>query len=108
MAEQRVPFDDRPALEELERLQRSIQEYRRKREQAEGEFEAFVGGFRPQEGQRSNSPARVAAATRTIHSAGREDGGRAAGRGNPSIHGFGNGGFDAFPLDGYATAAGPF
>ena len=61
MAEQRVPFDDRPALEELERLQRSIQEYRRKREQAEGEFEAFVGGFRPQEGQRSISPARVAA-----------------------------------------------
>ncbi len=61
MAEQRVPFDDRPALEELERLQQSIQEYRRKREQAEGEFEAFVGGFRPQEGQRSNSPARVAA-----------------------------------------------
>src|SRR3954465_5570553 len=48
MAEQspRVPFDDRPALEELERLQRSIQEYRRKRERAEGEFEKFVGGFR--------------------------------------------------------------
>ena len=61
MAEQRVPFDDRPALEELERLQRSIQEYRRKREQVEGEFEAFVGGFRPEEGQHSNSPARVAA-----------------------------------------------
>ena len=80
MAEQRVPFDDRPALEELERLQRSIQEYRRKREQAEGEFEAFVGGFRPQEGQRSNSPARVAAPRRTIHPAGREAGGRAAGR----------------------------
>src|SRR4051794_40055519 len=53
MAEQtpRVPFDDRPALEELERLQRSIQEYRRKRERAEGEFEKFVGGFRPVAGQ---------------------------------------------------------
>ena len=47
----RVPFDDRPALEELERLQRSIQEYRRKRERAEGEFETFVGGFRPAAGQ---------------------------------------------------------
>jgi hypothetical protein len=47
----RVPFDDRPALEELERLQRSIQEYRRKRERAEGEFEKFVGGFRPAAGQ---------------------------------------------------------
>jgi hypothetical protein len=42
----RVQFDDRPALEELERLQRSIQEYRRKREQAEGEFEQFVGAFK--------------------------------------------------------------
>jgi hypothetical protein len=53
MAEQspRVPFNDRPALEELERLQRSIQEYRRKRERAEGEFEKFVGGFRPVAGQ---------------------------------------------------------
>jgi uncharacterized protein DUF4115 len=42
----RVPFDERPALEELERLQRSIQEYRRKRERAEGDFEQFVGAFR--------------------------------------------------------------
>jgi Domain of unknown function (DUF4115) len=42
----RVPFDDRAALEELERLQRSIQEYRRRREVAEGDFEKFVGSFR--------------------------------------------------------------
>jgi hypothetical protein len=42
----RVPFDDRAALEELERLQRSIQEYRRRREEAEGAFEQFVGSFR--------------------------------------------------------------
>lgn len=42
----RVPFDDRAALEELERLQRSIQEYRRRREDAEGAFEEFVGSFR--------------------------------------------------------------
>jgi hypothetical protein len=40
-----VPFDDRAALEELERLQRSIQEYRRRREEAEGKFEEFVGSF---------------------------------------------------------------
>ena len=42
----RVPFDDRTALEELERLQQSIQEYRRRREEAEGAFEQFVGSFR--------------------------------------------------------------
>jgi hypothetical protein len=42
----RVPFDDRAALEELERLQRSIQDYRRRREAAEGAFEEFVGSFR--------------------------------------------------------------
>jgi Domain of unknown function (DUF4115) len=42
----RVPFDDRAALEELERLQKSIQEYRRRREEAEGAFEEFVGSFR--------------------------------------------------------------
>lgn len=41
------PFDDRAALEELERLQQSIQAYRRQREQAEGAFEQFVGTFRP-------------------------------------------------------------
>jgi hypothetical protein len=42
----RVPFDDSAALAELERLQRSIQEYRRRREEAEGAFEEFVGSFR--------------------------------------------------------------
>src|SRR3954464_9676927 len=41
----RVPFDDRAALAELERLQRSIQEYRKRRGAAEGEFEQFVGSF---------------------------------------------------------------
>src|SRR4051794_30255737 len=63
MAEQspRVPFDDRPALEELERLQRSIQEYRRKREQAEGEFEQFVGGFRPAPGESAGTRTPLAA-----------------------------------------------
>lgn len=40
------PFDDRAALEELERLQIAIREYRRQREKAEGEFDAFVGSFR--------------------------------------------------------------
>jgi hypothetical protein len=54
----KVPFDDRAALEELERLQRSIQEYRRRREQVEGEFEQFVGSFRaPGEPKQPPSPA---------------------------------------------------
>jgi hypothetical protein len=44
------PFDDRAALEELERLQRSIQEYRRRREEAEGKFEEFVGSFQAPSG----------------------------------------------------------
>jgi hypothetical protein len=52
----RAPFDDHAALEELERLQRSIQEYRRKREQAEGEFEEFVGGFRADRSQPALAP----------------------------------------------------
>ncbi len=39
------PLDDRAALEELERLQRSIQAYRQRREQAAGAFDQFVGGF---------------------------------------------------------------
>jgi hypothetical protein len=47
----RAPFDDRAALEELERLQRSIQEYRRRREAAEGAFEEFVGSFKTPAGQ---------------------------------------------------------
>lgn len=41
-----VQFDDQAALQELERLQRSIQEYRRRREEAEGAFEQFVGSFK--------------------------------------------------------------
>jgi uncharacterized protein DUF4115 len=56
----RVPFDDRAALEELERLQRSIQEYRRRREAAEGAFEEFVGSFRTPAAQ----PAAAAPASR--------------------------------------------
>ena len=68
----RVPFDDRPALEELERLQRSIEEYRRKRERAEGEFEKFVGGFRPAAGQGTDLLVGVPAPppTRRLDSAG--------------------------------------
>jgi hypothetical protein len=60
----RVPFDDRAALEELERLQRSIQEYRRRREAAEGAFEEFVGSFR-------NPAAASARASRVAPSAGK-------------------------------------
>jgi hypothetical protein len=39
-------FDDRVALEELERLHRSIEEYRNQRKQAEAEFDSFVRSFR--------------------------------------------------------------
>ncbi len=39
------PFDDRAALEELERLKRSIQSYRQRREQAAGAFDQIIGGF---------------------------------------------------------------
>lgn len=42
-----APSDDRAALEELERLQRSIESYRRQRARAEQEFERFVGSFHP-------------------------------------------------------------
>src|SRR3990170_1629993 len=63
----RVPFDDRAALEELERLQRSIQEYRRGREAAEGAFEEFVGSFRTPAAQ----PAAAAPAHRVAHLAGK-------------------------------------
>jgi hypothetical protein len=52
----RVPFDDRAALQELERLQRSIQEYRKRRETAEGEFEQFVGSFRTPSGASEEAP----------------------------------------------------
>src|SRR3954453_2191437 len=57
----RVPFDDRAALEELERLQRSIQEYRKRREAAEGEFEQFVGSFRTPAGVPEEPPSPAAA-----------------------------------------------
>jgi hypothetical protein len=62
----RVPFDDRAALEELERLQRSIQEYRRRREAAEGAFEEFVGSFKTPAGQ----PAAASPASRIVPLAG--------------------------------------
>jgi hypothetical protein len=52
----KVSFDERAALAELERLQRSIQEYRRRREHAEGEFEQFVGSFRTPAGSDHAAP----------------------------------------------------
>lgn len=42
----RVPWDDREALEELERLRGAIDEWRTRRKQAQAAFEEFVRGFR--------------------------------------------------------------
>jgi len=43
---QRVPFDDRAALEELERLRRAIDEWRTRRKEVLATFDEFVRGFR--------------------------------------------------------------
>jgi hypothetical protein len=42
----RVPFDDRAALEELERLRRAIDEWRTLRKKTQAAFDEFVSGFR--------------------------------------------------------------
>ena len=42
----RVPLDEAAALEELERFQRSIEEWRRRRNDVQAEFDRFVRGFR--------------------------------------------------------------
>jgi hypothetical protein len=43
---ERVPFDDRAALEELERVRRAIEEWRERRKQILATFDEFVRGFR--------------------------------------------------------------
>jgi hypothetical protein len=42
----RVPFDDRAALEELERVRRAVEEWRERRKQILATFDEFVRGFR--------------------------------------------------------------
>lgn len=42
----RAPLDEAAALEELERFQRSIEEWRRRRNDVQAEFDRFVRGFR--------------------------------------------------------------
>jgi hypothetical protein len=44
-AERQTPFDERAALEELERLRRSIEHYRKQRQAVVDEFDEFVGSF---------------------------------------------------------------
>jgi hypothetical protein len=44
--EPRVPLDEAAALEELERFRRSIEEWRRRRNDVQAEFDRFVRGFR--------------------------------------------------------------
>jgi hypothetical protein len=45
-SEPRVPWDEAAALEELERLRRGIEEWRRRRNDVQAEFDRFVRGFR--------------------------------------------------------------
>jgi hypothetical protein len=45
-SENRAHWDEAAALEELERLQRGIEEWRRRRNDVQAEFERFVRGFR--------------------------------------------------------------
>jgi hypothetical protein len=45
-SEPRVPLDEAAALEELERFRRQIEEYRRRRNDVQAEFDRFVRGFR--------------------------------------------------------------
>jgi hypothetical protein len=45
-SEDRAHWDEAAALEELERLQRGIEEWRRRRKDVQAEFERFVRGFR--------------------------------------------------------------
>lgn len=44
--EERAQWDETAALEELERLRRSIDEWRKRRKDVQAEFEGFVRGFR--------------------------------------------------------------
>jgi hypothetical protein len=41
-----APWDERAALEELERLKRGIEEWRQRRKEVQAEFDRFVRGFR--------------------------------------------------------------
>ena len=45
-SEPRVPLDEAAALEELEQFRRQIEEYRRRRNDVQTEFDRFVRGFR--------------------------------------------------------------
>ena len=76
-SEPRVPLDEAAALEELERFRRSIEEWRRRRNDVQAEFDRFVRGFRtsaleaalaepPPIAPRSDSPAVQSKATATI------------------------------------------
>ena len=73
----RVPLDEAAVLEELERFRRSIEEWRRRRNDVQAEFDRFVRGFRtsaleaalaepPPIAPRSDSPAVQSKATATI------------------------------------------
>src|SRR5207244_8858959 len=41
-----APWDERAALEELNRLKRGIEEWRQRRKEVQAEFDRFVRGFR--------------------------------------------------------------
>ena len=55
---ERVQWDDRAALEELERVHVAIDEWRTRRKQAQAAFEEFVQGFRKPPREREIGSAR--------------------------------------------------
>ena len=61
-----APFDEQAALEELERLQRAIEESRRQRGQTVEEFDAFVRSFKNPAPERRHAAVSAPAAPVTV------------------------------------------
>jgi hypothetical protein len=76
------PFDERTALEELERLAERIQATRRQRERAVAEFNAFVKTFKD-----DDYAARLSGCCRGAHAGAAANAAHAAGRGAPRARG---------------------
>jgi len=51
-----VPWDEGAALEDLERLKRGIEEWRRRRKDVQADFDRFVRGFRTPPSERETGP----------------------------------------------------
>lgn len=65
-AQGRTPFDERAALEELDRLREQIEHYKAQRKAVEAEFDRFVGSFKtPRESAVVNRSAQEASTSET-------------------------------------------